>query len=161
MPNASEVNYDGLALVGVNINSSIEWQQFSQFSCYVTGGKPADNFEQFSCRSYAPFPDIALDLMTNSTYGRGDLISDDMIDLVSFEDAADWCYSRKYFFDGVIADKLNIRQWCADIAATHLLIFGESDGKFFLKPALQFNAVDIAGLFTAGNIVEAVSSSSI
>jgi len=95
-----------------------------------------------------------LDLLTNTTYGRGDLITDDMISLTEFEDAADWCYTRKYFYDGVIGDQVNIRQWCADVAATHLLIFGESDGKFFLRPALQFDAVTIKGLFTAGNIVE-------
>ena len=153
--NSTAPNYDNLSLIGVNISSSVEWQQFSQFSCYVTGGKTCRQLRSsLAVGATHLFPDIALDLMTNSTYGRGDLISDGMIDLVSFEDAADWCYSRKYFFDGVVADKLNIRQWCADIAATHLLIFGESDGKFFLKPALQFNAVDIAGLFTAGNIVE-------
>jgi hypothetical protein len=77
-----------------------------------------------------------------------------MVNFTEFTAAANWCYSRKYFFDGVIADKINIRKWCADVAATHLLIFGESDGKFFLRPALQFDAVAITGLFTAGNIVE-------
>ena len=35
-----------------------------------------------------------------------------------------------------------------------LLIFGEADGKFFLKPALSFSPVQIKGLFTAGNILE-------
>ncbi|MCP4832713.1 MAG: hypothetical protein GY886_10920, partial [Gammaproteobacteria bacterium] len=148
-------NYDNLALIGVNISSSVEWQQFSQFSCYVTGGKTCRQLRSsLAVGATHLFPDIVLDLMTNSTYGRGDLITDDMVNFPEFTAAANWCYSRKYFFDGVIADKINIRQWCADVAATHLLIFGESDGKFFLRPALQFDAVAITGLFTAGNIVE-------
>ena len=148
-------NYDNLALIGVNISSSVEWQQFSQFSCYVTGGKTCRQLRSsLAVGATHLLPDIVLDLMTNSTYGRGDLITDDMVNFTEFTAAADWCYSRKYFFDGVIADKINIRQWCADVAATHLLIFGESDGKFFLRPALQFDAVAITGLFTAGNIVE-------
>jgi hypothetical protein len=153
--NNSAPAYDNLALIGVNINSSVEWQQFNQFSCYVTGGKTCRRLRNsLTTGATHLFPDIVLDLLTNTTYGRGDLITDDMISLTEFEDAADWCYTRKYFYDGVIADQVNIRQWCADVAATHLLIFGESDGKFFLRPALQFDAVTIKGLFTAGNIVE-------
>jgi len=155
VPNDSAPAYDNLALIGVNINSSVEWQQFNQFSCYVTGGKTCRRLrDSLTTGATHLFPDIVLDLLTNATYGRGDLITDDMIDLTEFEDAADWCYTRKYFYDGVIGDQVNIRQWCADVAATHLLIFGESDGKFFLRPALQFDAVTIKGLFTAGNIVE-------
>jgi hypothetical protein len=77
-----------------------------------------------------------------------------MIDLASFETAAQWCLDRKYFYDGVIAERVNLRQWAADTAATHLLIFGERDGKFFLRPALAATAVPIKGLFTAGNIAQ-------
>jgi hypothetical protein len=147
--------YDNLALIGANVSSSVEWQQFSQFSCYVTGGKTCRQLRSsLAVGATHLLPDIVLDLMTNSTYGRGDLITDDMVNFTEFTAAANWCYSRKYFFDGVIADKINIRKWCADVAATHLLIFGESDGKFFLRPALQFDAVAITGLFSAGNIVE-------
>ncbi|MEY2990517.1 MAG: Synechococcus phage, partial [Actinomycetota bacterium] len=72
----------------------------------------------------------------------------------SFQEAAQWCQDSKYFYDGVIADRVNLRQWAADIAATHLLIFGERDGKFFLRRALPTTAVTIRGLFTAGNIAE-------
>ena len=161
VPNLNTANYDNLALLGLNISSSVEWQQFTQFSCYVDGGKTCRRLRSdLSTGASHLFPDVALDLMTNKRYGRGDLISDDMIDLVSFEEAADWCYDRKYFFDGIVADKVNIRQWCADVAASHLLTFGEADGKFFLRPALQMTsggaeeAVEIKGLFTAGNILE-------
>jgi hypothetical protein len=155
VPNASAPVYDDLALVGINVMSSVEWQQFGQFSCYVTGGKTCRRLRNsLTVGATHLFPDVLLDLMTNATYGAGDLIKDSMIDLDAFEDAADWCASRKYFFDGVQADRVNLRQWAADTAAAHLLIFGESDGKFYLRPALQFDAVPIKGLFTAGNIVE-------
>ena len=154
-PNASAPVYDGLALVGINVMSSVEWQQFGQFSCYVTGGKTCRRLRNsLSVGATHLFPDVLLDLMTNATYGAGDLITDEMIDLTAFEAAADWCQTRRYFFDGVQADRVNLRQWAADTAAAHLLNFGESDGKFYLRPALQFTAVPIKGLFTAGNIVE-------
>ena len=147
--------YDDLALVGINVMSSVEWQQFGQFSCYVTGGKTCRRLRNsLSVGATHLFPDVLLDLMTNATYGAGDLITDEMIDLAAFEAAADWCQTRRYFFDGVQADRVNLRQWAADTAAANLLIFGETDGKFYLRPALQFTAVSIKGLFTAGNIVE-------
>lgn len=155
VPNDTAPGYDNLALLGVNIMSSVEWQQFNQFSCYVTGGKTCRRLlNNKSVGSTHLFPDILLDLLTNTTYGAGNLISDEMIDLASFESAAQWCQDRTYFYDGVIADRVNLRQWAADTAATHLLIFGERDGKFFLRPALQSTAVSIKGLFTAGNIAE-------
>ncbi len=155
VPNDTAPVYDNLALLGVNIMSSVEWQQFNQFSCYVTGGKTCRRLlNGKSVGSTHLFPDILLDLLTNTTYGAGNLISDEMIDLASFESAAQWCQDRTYFYDGVIADRVNLRQWAADTAATHLLIFGERDGKFFLRPALQSTAVSIKGLFTAGNIAE-------
>jgi len=155
VPNATAPVYDDLALVGINVMSSVEWQQFGQFSCYVTGGKTCRRLRNsLAVGATHLFPDVLLDLMTNATYGAGDLITDEMIDLDAFETAADWCYDRKYFFDGVQADRVNLRQWAADTAAAHLLVFGESDGKFYLRPALQFTAVPIKGLFTAGNIVE-------
>jgi hypothetical protein len=155
VPNSPAPVYDDLALVGINVLSSVEWQQFGQFSCYVTGGKTCRRLR--AGQTLGPthlFPDVLLDLMTNTTYGAGDLIKDSMVDFVSFTAAADWCYSRKYFFDGVQADRVNLRQWAADVAAANLLTFGEADGKFYLRPALQFDAVSIKGLFTAGNIVE-------
>lgn len=155
VPNATAPTYDNLALVGINVMSSVEWQQFGQFSCYVTGGKTCRRLRSsLEVGATHLFPDVLLDLMTNATYGAGDLITDEMIDLDAFETAADWCYDRKYFFDGAQADRVNLRQWAADTAAAHLLVFGESDGKFYLRPALQFTAVPIKGLFTAGNIVE-------
>jgi hypothetical protein len=155
VPNSPAPVYDNLALLGINVLSSVEWQQFGQFSCYVTGGKICRRLRAGLTQGPTHlFPDVLLDLMTNTTYGAGDLIKDSMIDLQAFTSAADWCSSRNYFFDGVQADRVNLRQWAADTAAANLLIFGESDGKFYLRPAIQFTAVPIKGLFTAGNIVE-------
>ena len=98
--------------------------------------------------------------MTNKTYGRGDLIVDEMIKLDEFRAAAQWCQDRRYFYDGAVADQVNLRQWTADVAAMHLCFFAEVDGKFLLRPAMpcsgnSLNVVaPITGLYTAGNIVE-------
>jgi hypothetical protein len=147
--------YNNLAIVGLNVRSSLEFQQFAQFSAYVTGG--------IICRrlllsdTAGPshlFPDVLLDLLTNTRYGRGDLIPDELIDFASFRESAQWCQDRGYFFDGALVGRENLRQWAADVAATHLLIFGEANGKFFLRPAFPTTAVPVRALFTAGNIRE-------
>jgi hypothetical protein len=146
-------NYSDLALVGINIRSSAEWQQFAQFSSYVTGGKICTLMLGGSGATHL-LPDVLYDLMTNTRYGAGSFIKSYMINTTEFAAAAQWCLDRKYFYDAAVAEPINIRQWAADLAATHLLQFGEIDGKYFLRPAISFSAVSIAGLFTAGNIAE-------
>jgi len=153
VPNDTVPLYDDLALVGINIRSSAEWQQFAQFSSYVTGGKECTLMLGGSGATHL-FPDVLYDLMTDTRYGAGSFIKSYMIDTTEFAAAAQWCLDRKYFYDAAVAEPINIRQWAADLAATHLLQFGETDGKYFLRPAISFSAVSIAGLFTAGNIVQ-------
>ena len=153
VPNETAPLYDDLALVGINIRSSAEWQQFAQFSSYVTGGKECTLMLGGSGATHL-FPDVLYDLMTDTRYGAGSFIKSYMIDTTEFAAAAQWCQDRRYFYDVAVAEPINIRQWAADLAATHLLQFGEIDGKYFLRPAISFSAVPIAGLFTAGNIAE-------
>jgi hypothetical protein len=150
--------YDNLAIVGLNIRAATEWQQFGQFSCYVTGGRTVKRllFED----AWGPsslFPDILRDLLRNPRFGAGQAISDQQIDIDSFRDAAQFCQDRRYFFDGALTEKQNLRQWAADVAATMLLDLTQKSGKFALAPAVFFNEdgpVPISALFTAGNILE-------
>ncbi len=153
-------SYANLATAGINIRSSQEWQQFPQFSAYVAEGIQGRRLNNsLSTGTLNLFPDVALDLLTNSTYGVGDFVTDDMIDLVAFGSSASWCNARDYFFDGAIAEQVNLRQYLADIAPTFLLYFAEINGQYVLNPALpisgsNFVAADIKGLFTVGNILE-------
>ena len=153
VPNDSVPQYNGIALVGINIRSSAEWQQFAQFSGYVTGGKECSLLLGGSGPTHL-FPDVLYDLMTDTVHGAGHYIKPYMIDTASFTASAQWCQDRKYFYDAAVAERVNIRQWASDLAATHLLHFGEYDGKFFLRPAISSSPVTISGLFTAGNIAE-------
>lgn len=151
VPNSTAPLYNNLALAGINIRSSAEFQQFSQFSAYVTGGRECTRLLGGTGATHL-FPDILYDLMTNERFGAGSFVKNYMIDSTEFTAAAQWCQDRKYFYDGAVSEPVNVRQWSADLAATHLLQFGESNGKYFLRPAISFTAVPIAALFTAGNI---------
>lgn len=150
--------YDNLAIVGINARSSVEWQNFSQFSAYVNGGLKVRRLtENDALGASHLFPDILRDLLLSTRYGSGDSITEDQIDTDAFRYAAQWCEQRRYYFDGALVGRQNLRVWAADVAAYSLLEFTIKDGKFSLSPALRFpseGAVPIKALFTAGNIVE-------
>jgi hypothetical protein len=156
VPNATVPQYDNMAIVGLNIRASFEWQQLSQFSAYVLGGRKVRRLLQSGSEGPSSlFPDILRDIMLSKRFGTGESISEEQLDLDSFRTAAQWCQTRNYYFDGVVVERINLRQWAADTAATMLLDFVQRDGKFGLEPAVVFgSAVPIKGLFTAGNIVE-------
>ena len=147
--------YDGIALIGVNAASSFEWQQFSQLSGYVTAGTAVRRL--LNSLSEGPshlLPDLALDRLTNPKYGPRN-IADDLINLTNFQSSAQWCYDRRYFFDGgVIINQDSPRQWIADHAGFMLLDFREVNGRYDLVPQITFGVVSHAALFTAGNIAE-------
>lgn len=149
-PNQIVPEYDRLSILGVNIKSSSEWGQFSQFSAYVTGGIIVDNLRGGDRRASHLFPDILYDLLTDKIYGLGNEISTAQIDRESFEEAAQFCWARRYFYDGVRLNDTNWRQWAADTAASHLLLFVEKGGIFYLQRAMP-RTPTIAGIFTPGN----------
>jgi hypothetical protein len=147
--------YDGIALIGVNVASAFEWQQFSQLSPYVTGGTEVRRLLGGMTKGPSHLlPDLALDRLTNPKYGPEN-ISDDMIKINNFRKSAQWCFDRCYFFDGgVIISQESPRQWIADHAGFMLLDFREVNGQFDLVPFISFEPVRHVALFTAGNIAE-------
>lgn len=137
--------YFASAIVGLNIKSSEEVKNLQQFSVYVNKG----------VTSTSMFPNVLYDLFTNDRYGVGKIMSSAQIDKVSFDSAADWNYSRKYFFDGAITEKQNLRTWGAQRAADFLLDLVIRNGKFALQPVANFEGSEkITQLFTSGNIIE-------
>ena len=137
--------YFASAVVGLNIKSSEEVRNLQQLSVYVNKG----------VMSTSMFPEVLYDLFTKKRYGVGSIISSQQIDRDSFNKASEWNYSRKYFFDGAITEKQNLRTWGAQRAADFLLDFVIRNGKFALQPVANFEGPEvITALFTAGNIID-------
>jgi|688.fasta_scaffold07535_15 hypothetical protein len=153
--NETAPQYTGISLLGVNARSAFEWRQFSQLSGYVTGGTEVRRLlNSLTTGPSHLLPDLALDRLTNAKY-KPRPIPDDLINLVNFQAAAQWCRDRRYFFDGgVIIDQESPRQWIADTAGAMLLDFREVGGRYDLVPFITFGAVTHKALFTAGNIAE-------
>jgi hypothetical protein len=152
-------NYDFLGIIGGVFRAATEWAQFAQFSVRVIGGRMVRRLILSS--TFGPsslLPDIAYDLLRSTRLGVGQVMSEQQIDIASFTTTATWLEKRRYFYDGVIADKVNLRQWLADTAAMMLVDIVERDGRFAMEPAVIFpddgtGKPVIQGLYTAGNIV--------
>ena len=143
--NQTEPLYGNIAMVGLNIRSSREITQLQQFSVYCNQGIGSTNL----------FPEVLLDLFTNERYGTGKILNPAQIDQASFAQMAGWCEQRKYFFDGVIDARINIRSWAAEVANNFLLDLVIRNGKFALQPKVDFDQpAQITQLFSAGNIIE-------
>ena len=153
--NDAAPQYTGISLLGANARSTFEWRQFSQLSLYVTGGTEVRRLlNSLTTGPSHLLPDLALDRLTNPKYGP-DAVPDDLVKLANFQTAAQWCYDRKYFFDGgVIISQESPRQWIADTAGAMLLDFREVGGQYDLVPFISFGAVTHKALFTAGNIAK-------
>ena len=144
-PNPNTPNYDGMALVGMNLRSSVEFSQLNQLSVYVNEGT----------NGVHTFPELFYDLLANDDYGVGSVLSAEQIDKESMDECAEWTRNRRYFHDNGIGQPLNIRQWGSQTAPYHLLDLVVRNGKFALQPAVYFDrAEQITNLFTAGNIID-------
>ena len=143
--NPSVPDYDNMAMVGMNIRSSKEIRSLDQFSVYVNQG----------INGTSNFPEVLLDLLTNDRYGTGQVLSPVQIDQNSFEAATRFTSTRRYFFDGAISERINIRTWGAETATNYLLDLLVRNGKFALEPVANFDGNEtITQLFTSGNVLE-------
>jgi len=143
--NSQIPRYDNIAMVGMNLRSSTEIRELQQFSVYVNQGINSTNL----------FPEVLLDMFTNTRYGLGNVLNTAQIDTASFAAMATWCENRKYFFDGVIDSKLNIRDWGTITANNYLLDLIVRNGQFALQPVADFDTKPvITALFTSGNILD-------
>ena len=160
--------YDGLAVLGLRLNASKEWSSFSQLSAYVKKGVEVERLIDDSGKpvtglraSTNNFAEIAHALLTDAQLGAGSLLGSAAVNRERMTIAARFCRANGFTWDGVIADKLNLRSWIFEQAAYCLLDFTILGGQFSLVPSVPYTAdfqIDnaakpaIKALFTDGNI---------
>ena len=158
----SNIDYDGLACVGLRLNSSKEWTSFAQLSAYVKRGIEVERLIDGGTGATNLFPEIAYALLTDPTIGAGELIGELSVDKERMKTAAQFCRANGFFWDGVITESQNLREFIFQQASFCLLDFTILAGKFSLIPAVPYHATDytidysakppIKALFTDGNI---------
>ena len=158
----------GIALAGLRINSSKEWSNFSQLSAYIKRGVLVEDLLNYpgsnstsSKRSSNLFPEIAYYLLTSTESGAGNLIGATSVERSDMAKAAKFCAANGFYWDGVITDKQNLREFIFEQASYCFLDFVILGGKFSLRPTvpitgthqIDFNAKPtISALFTDGNV---------
>jgi hypothetical protein len=157
--------YENLAYAGLSIKSSKEWTNFSQFSAYFKEGVKVKSLIDGTRKATSLFPEIAYALLTDKTLGAGAVISESSVDDVNMTVAAKFCKANNLFWDGMVADRVNLREFIYQQALYCLLDFTIIGGKFSLYPAVPFDPntfeIDLDGphskpkikaMFTDGNI---------
>ena len=140
------MQYDKLAVAGLRLNSAKEWSSFSSFSAYIkkgikverlidNNGNTANNYRD----STNILPEIVYSLLTDSTIGAGNLIGVEAVDKNEMRTAAKFCHANGFYWDGVITDSQNLREWIFQQASTCFLDFVVKGGKFSLVPNVPYN----------------------
>ena len=170
---AIEPEYDDMAVLGLWITSSTDITNISQVSLYVNKGIKGRKWVGNSSYGAIHYlPEVIFDLLTNTEYGVGGIIGRRGIDEGVMSRTTRYCRANGFYWDGVIKDKINVRQWIFEQAAYVMCDFCIQGGKFFIKPSFPVHkdyrihkrrreqkedtvAVKIKALFTDGNTREA------
>ncbi len=187
VPNAREPQYSRLTTVGLSLKASRAFSRLDQLRCWLASGLKVkrlhpdwesnednpyedDSTSRTFKKEFGPshlFPDLVFYLMTDQMAGAGGLMnmtSDNapLVDLESFKLTAKFLSKQRMFFNGVITERTNLRQFIANFAPYFLCNFIINNGKFGLLPAIPFlgsgdintGSIEVGQLFTAGNILE-------
>ena len=184
VPNAKVPEYNNLTIAGLSLKASRNFTSLDQMRCWLASGLhvrrlhpelSAYDLGNLSANRerYGPsnlFTDLVFHLLTNQMSGAGGLLKMDdadsdpaLLNKEDFKETSRFLHAQKLFFNGVLGDRTNLRQYITDTAPYFLCNFVIMDGKFSLKPAVPHMAdsgqinlgpVPIEQLFTAGNILE-------
>lgn len=149
-------SYQDLAGIGVNISASLEFSSLASFSGFCNRGYEMPRLLNGDTKGPSHlWPDWLREVMTNPELGAFPRTQPVQIDRPSFQEAAQWCQDRQYFYDTVEAEPLDILNWASETAQHHLLKLVRLGGVYHIKKAIEFNEpLDIRAQFNNGNIEE-------
>ena len=169
--------YSKLAIAGLRIDSSREFETFNSLSAFIKSGIKilplSDNSAPYNASSSTTktssnnFPEIAYDLLTNQDYGAASTIGVLSVDKTRMALASGYCKANCFEWDGIIDKRFNLREFIFEHAGNNLCDFNILGGQFSLSPGLPIdsnskkikfdavvggNEIPIRALFTDGNI---------
>jgi hypothetical protein len=175
--------YDRMAMIGLQLRSGKEWNDFNNLTYYAKQGREVVRMvdpNTGDTNGYSPstlpagpshlFPEILRSLLRSPLTGASKLVPEAMIDWPGFQEACKTCIANNWFWDGVIASPVNVREWAYETAPYFFLDFLILGGKVSLQPTFPVDPTQglagyslagaydrlprISALFTDGNIVE-------
>lgn len=169
--------YKNMTLLGLQLRSGKEWSSFNNFTYYAKQGCKVRkiindaNGNTYNVNSTAVYgasnlyPEILYHLVATSS-----LMPTTMIDWDGFAEGCKVCLANNFYWDGVLAAPVNIRDWGHENAQYFFLDFMVLGGKLSLQPTFpvakgtDLNGYTLGGaydrkpvisaLFTDGNIIE-------
>lgn len=105
-----------------------------QIRCFVRNGVIVNHVIGGSGSSCS-FPDLTYHLLTNT--GK---VSTHLIDLPSLQTAEYFNSKYQLFFNGVLANNVNLRDYLSRVAPMFMLRFVQFSGKFGMKPVLPLDS---------------------
>lgn len=149
-------SYESICPVGVNISASTGSNSLQAFSGFCNNGYEMPRLLNNDTKGSSHlFPDWLRELMTSPDLGAFPRTQLAQIDRESFQQAAQWCQERKYFYDALEDEPLNILDWASETALAHLLKLVRLGGIYYLKKAIEFTEpINILAQFNNGNIEE-------
>jgi hypothetical protein len=156
------VEYKGLAMAGLKLQSSNSLQTLDQLRCYIREGINVELLTDGGTGSSNLFTDLVWYMATNKDIGLGSMINSELLDRTQLAATGRYLRANRLFFDDVIADSLNFRSFISEKAPSLLCYAAIRNGKLSIDPALpvgndlKIGAVKppIAAMFTDGNIIE-------
>ena len=177
MPNDEKPTFNDLALAGFSLRASRNFTQLDQLRTWLSSGIQVERLHPdlsvYGSGSQAQgpsnlFTDLVFYLLTDQMGGAGAVLhmtsaNPSIVDKNLLIETSRFLVKQELFFNGVVGDMTNLRQFIMDLAPNFLCNFVLADGKFSLVPAVPYihdsgainlGPVEINQLFTAGNILE-------
>lgn len=133
---------NSLCMAGVVVRANRSFTSLDQLRMYITSGVNNSN----------SFPKLVEYMLSNAAVRGSRKLDSSMIDYGSLNSADSFCRGKGMYFDGVLADRQNLRSYIATMAPFFLLTLTIRNGKLGLHPAIPEGSSH--QLFTAGNIVD-------
>lgn len=163
--------YDNMTICGLALKAGRNFTSVDQLRVWLSEGLHVYRFHpDDAAQPTGPsnlFCDLVYYFLTNNVAGLGphlgmSALNAPLVNTDDFVTTAKFLKANRLFFDGVLGETQNLRQFISDTAPYFLCNFAITDGRFSLKPALpttaageiSTNPVPIKQLFTAGNILE-------
>lgn len=159
-------SYIGCAMAGLKIRSGLNLDRLEQLHIYQTEGIRVKRLRVGTNPPDGPssiFTDLVYYLLTDKSTGIGELVSIDLIDENQLKRTGTFLEKNHLFFDDVLVEQQNIREFFARVSTTLLCNLVTRSGKFSIEPALPIHPttysiydvkVPITAIFTEGNIIE-------
>ena len=170
-----QINYEHLAIAGIRVGATNTLSSFNSFSAFIEQGIIVDRLINDSGSGLTTrnslnaatdnFVEIAHDLLTNTSYGAGDIVGHDGVDRASMIEGAKYCKANNFHWNGIIDRQFNLREFIFEHANYNFLDFSILGGRFSLRPSFPINGdytinydasvnsgINVRALFTDGNM---------